>query len=164
LGYVDDLIAATACERVSMEQGCSVGAQERVSAESGCERLGRQVVPSKAHFGVQIEDDGEQCRVFDERGRSVAPERLAPLIASELETHFDGAPVQAECRERVYGILRGSTSDFATDAAGRFWYRVGEEHWVPDGLMTLSLLLKHISRCDKPLSQALDPIASVAEA
>ena len=61
VGYLEDLLQNVACRVVPAEPG---------------DEFGQQIVAAKAHFGVQITDDGENARVFDEQGRAVDIERL----------------------------------------------------------------------------------------
>ena len=58
---------------------------------------------AQAHFGMQIGDDGENCRVVDERGQAVEAERLLALIAGS----FAGPVMQWR---------RTAAADFPADA------------------------------------------------
>ena len=139
LWLVDDLIGRTACQSIV----CTGHA------------LGRTVIDAGAHFGVNLEEDGERCRVVDEQRRDVEPLRIAALVAHELAADLPCRILDTASREETYQHLRVSPMAMAADHEGRFWYRRGENHWAPDGLITLSLLLRHLSRSDRPLSELL---------
>ena len=62
VAYLKELIRNVACRIISGETP----------------KVGEQVLAAQAHFGMQIGDDGENCRVVDERGQSVEAERLRP--------------------------------------------------------------------------------------
>jgi phosphomannomutase len=64
--YVEELLRDVACRTIPGQHGIG---------------LGQQVAAAQAHFGMQIVDDGENCRVVDERGEAVAAERLTALFA-----------------------------------------------------------------------------------
>jgi phosphomannomutase len=68
VSYLEDLLRNVAC-RV-------------IPAEPGKGDFAVQIVAAKAHFGMQITDDGEHCRVFDEQGQPVTAERLARVLAN----------------------------------------------------------------------------------
>ena len=55
-----------------------------IPSEAGVD-FGGQVVAAKAHFGIEITDDGESASVFDEHGRIVAADRLEGLMAVETD-------------------------------------------------------------------------------
>jgi hypothetical protein len=66
--YLNDLLQTVACRVIPAEP----------------DDFGGQVVAAKAHFGMEISDDGETGRVFDEHGRAVA-NRLKSVIAAETD-------------------------------------------------------------------------------
>ncbi|NUQ62469.1 MAG: hypothetical protein HUU20_08270 [Pirellulales bacterium] len=142
LSYVDTLMAATACEWSLCE--CRPG------------QLGSKVVGERAHLGIRLEEDGERCQVVDERGRDVSPERVAVLVARELGSTAACMRLDTADRENAYQLLRTCDAALAMDTAGRLWHRSGERLWAPDALMTLTLLLKQLSRSDAELSKRLD--------
>ncbi len=49
-------------------------------------RLAEQILSDGAHFAVLLDDDGQRCRLLDQNARTVAPERLLPLLARCLIT------------------------------------------------------------------------------
>jgi len=51
-----------------------------------------EVPRHKAHFGVEIDGNGERARVWDERGEPVDDERLLQLIARHLREHGEDRP------------------------------------------------------------------------
>ncbi len=136
--YLEQLIQNVACRIIP--------------AENGTDRLGEQVVAAGAHFGVRLDDDGENCRLFDERGQPVAAERLLTLFAGS----FAGPVMHGEqLRQKTYLRMRESGASIAADSAGRLWYASGHAP-LPDALRTLTLLLVLLSRNDLPFSAVLD--------
>ena len=114
--------------------------------------LGEQVLAAQAHFGMQIGDDGENCRVVDQCGRSVKTEELSALIAGS----FAGPVMQGEeLRQQTFLRMRESRATIAADPAGRLWYAAGHAP-LPDALRTLTLLLVLLSRNDLAFSAVLD--------
>jgi phosphomannomutase len=136
-GYLEELMKNVAC-RV-------------VRAETAWEEIGQLVVRSKAHFGVRIDDDGDNCRVFDERGRAVGARELLALLAQD----FPGLAVtDGALRQQTFRKMRRSGAIFASDSAGRIWY-AGRHAPLPDALQTVTLLLVLLSRGDLALSAVL---------
>jgi phosphomannomutase len=70
VAYLADLLQNVACRVIPSEPGGN---------------LGTELAAAKAHFGIEITDDGEKVRVFDERGHAVAAERLESLIEAETD-------------------------------------------------------------------------------
>lgn len=131
--------------------------------------LPEQVRQQAAHFGLQVRDDGERCVLYDEQGQAVPPARLAALVGQELsavgwlgqsEAVPQGSRPPLPCRAATYETLRREEAPFAAFADGRFWYRLEPGCWAADALQTLTLLLRHLSRSDRPLSAALDALAA----
>ncbi len=115
------------------------------------------MVATRAHFGMQIRDDGENCRVVDERGQLVETEKLLALIAGS----FPGPVLQGEeLRQRTFLRMRENRATMAADPAGRLWYAAGHAP-LPDALRTLTLLLVLLSRDDLAFSAVLDQAALV---
>ena len=184
LGYLQTLFATVACE----------------------------IVPERkaAHFGVQIDGDGETCRVSDEQGRGVPPERLRLLLAklvpltesrvgqakpspTSSETNpqagYGGArlrlthptrtlplsaangphprplfrkergvlpsPPLMKTRAEVSAVMRANRAALGFGPGARYWHSLAGAP-LPDALLTVTWLLKILSRGDEPLSQVLD--------
>ena len=164
-GYLDKLTGPTACKVVP----CRV--------LSG--RLPDQVREDQVHFGVRVDEDGERCGLFDERGRAVAGQQLLLLVARHLLARHPGAAVvldegsPAELaravgelgarvvisdprRSEMARAMRENRAVFGGSASGRFWYRSAGHHGSADALMTISLLLRLLSQSDRRLSEVLD--------
>ena len=142
--------------------------------------LAEQVRADAAHFAVCVDGDGETCRVLDQTGRIVPPERLLPAL-SLLQTPMTGGSPQTVVLEEGtspavvrrleqlgFGVVGGGVrrADMAAamqrvgamlggGVSGRFWH-VESGVPLPDGLMTITQLLKLLSRTDEPLSTVLD--------
>ncbi len=143
----------------------------------GHDRLGQQVRDQQAHFGINIADDGESCRLLDEQGRAVPGESLLLLLASHLLAEQpqgivvveDGAsPALAEKiatwggqvvrspagRAEMAAAMRTHGAILGGGPTGRCWYPVAGAV-LPDALRTLTLLLVLLSRDDRRLSEVL---------
>ncbi len=165
IGYLEKLTAKVACVAIP--------------PRSGPDRLCDQVRDERAHFAIHIHDDGERCRLVDERGRYVPCERLLLLVARHrlaeqpeagivLEHETDpqvadairalgGGVVTSDARRaRMHRAMRASEAPFGGGPSGRFWYRSADGLHFADALMTLTLLLTILSQSDRPLSQVLD--------
>jgi phosphomannomutase len=70
ISYLNDLLQNVACRLIPSEPGGDCGAQ--VSA-------------AKAHFGIEITDDGTRYSVVDEHGRGVPLRRLVHAIPTETD-------------------------------------------------------------------------------
>jgi hypothetical protein len=137
VAFVEELVRNMACRIIPSESGRG---------------LGQQVAAVQAHFGMQIVDDGENCRVVDERGQSVTAERLRAVIAGGLA----GAAMQGEeLRQQTFRRMQEDHAAMTVDAAGRLWYASGQAV-VPDALRTLTHLLVLLSRDDLAFSAVLD--------
>jgi phosphomannomutase len=165
--HLHSLLASTACQYAN----CATTSQG----------LLEQIRQQGAHFGLHVDDDGERSVVYDELGRAVAAERLAALVLGELLVEESEAvavldqTIAGRWMERFAGRLRSvacasasrakmcrtmaeHSAVFGGNAEGRFWYRLGPTCWAADALQTLTLLLRHLSRSDQPLSAVLDGI------
>jgi phosphomannomutase len=58
-------------------------------------------------------------------------------------------------RAEMYDACRQSRATLGGGPSGRFWHAM-EDHPVADALVSLTLLLAHLSRSDRSLSQVLD--------
>jgi phosphomannomutase len=171
LGYLGKLTAEVACEAIP--------------CPARPDQLGDQVRAERAHFAVRIDDDGQRCQLWDEGGRPVAEGQLFLLVARHLlaeqpgrvivlEEPTDiqvarqicasgGCPVTSDARRAAMErAMRENGALLGGGPSGRFWYRSADGHTSADGLMTLTLLLKILSRSDRRLSQVLDAEAAVA--
>ena len=133
--YVRRLIGPTACEFVPRR--------------TGPDRLAEQVGAEDVHFGLRIDQDGERCLLFDERGRQVDAERLLLLLARyllkdptgrtivlEKETSHETARrldslglriVRGDSRRaEMHRLLCQSRAEFGGGPSGRFWYRLAQ--------------------------------------
>jgi len=122
-----------------------------IFSETASKRLGEQVVAAGAHCGIRIGDDGENCHVVDERGRSIEAERLFALIAGNFAAR---AVHGEELRQQTFLRMQASRATIAVDAAGRLWY-AGSHAPLPDALRTLTFLLVLLSRNDLAFSAVL---------
>ena len=170
LHYLQQLCAAVACEIIPLR-----------AAPAG------DWSPSATHFAVQIDGDGETCRVFDEQGREAPPARLLLLLARHIrdeaalsEDVRDSSPVSvvletgvphavAERLERfglrpiTSGPRRAEVSAAMQEHDAMLGFGPGARYWhslagvpLPDALMTVTRLLKLLSRGDEPFSGVLD--------
>jgi phosphomannomutase len=133
-------------------------------------RTSQSVRTAGADLGLLIEDDGEQCTFFDERGSVVeawkVARRLAEVaIADEssdarivLPAAWNDRPIGARAtyvtepnRERVALALRQEQAHFGTDGHGRYWF--AEVYPACDALLTLVHLLQALSRSDASFSE-----------
>jgi len=108
-------------------------------------RTSHRVQTECADLGVLVDDDGERCVFFDEAGRVVSPQLVAPLLATDtspLEPNLNREVVTRQMRDRDLG--------FSFDGAGRFWFDEG--YPACDALLTLVHLLHTLSRSDRPFS------------
>lgn len=155
LGYIERLIADTACQVLSPR------------AASG------------AHFAIHVDDDGERCRLSDERGHPVTPERLLVLLARNLPTDGPRGPIVLEegtsgrtvdeirslghhvlvsdpRRAEMNLTMNNHRATLGGGATGRYWFRSTAGHHAADALAALSHLLKALSQTDRPLSAVLE--------
>ena len=137
VAYLEELIRNVACQIIPGESGIG---------------LGEQVVAAQAHFGMQIGDDGENCHVVDERGQSVAAERLAALIAGS----FAGPVMQGEeLRQQTFRRMQRKPCRHRR-RRGRPALVCRRSCPLPDALRTLTHLLVLLSRNDLAFSAVLD--------
>jgi phosphomannomutase len=143
-----------------------------------CDRFVRelpeQIRAERAHFGIQVFDDGERCRVFDQQGAELPWERLLQVLLPPAPADRDSgtlileeeSPEAAEhdWESRGGTVIRSPARRAAMAAAmqahsavlgagptGRFWYLI-DDAALPDALATLLLLMQRLSRDDRPLS------------
>ena len=179
------VILHTSCEPLAryLEKLTGSLACRIVRSRTTVDGLPGQINDETAHFGVQIDDDGERCRVWDEQGRPVPNERLLLLVARSLLKERPGSTVVlqegtpaavAEAIESAGGrvffsgplrreaamAMRSHDGLLGGGTAGRFWHdRDGLP--LPDALMTLTLLLVLLSQSDRRFSEVLDREAAL---
>ncbi|MHB9047410.1 MAG: hypothetical protein ACYC35_15840 [Pirellulales bacterium] len=148
--------------------------------EPGQNRLSHLIGDSSRqfHFGAWIDSDGEVCRLVDERGMTVAPERLLVLLASHVLAQQPGAPIALEAgispatlgriadaggrpvaggattREEMARAVRDSGAALGGGPSGRYVFANGPP--AADALRVLTLVLTILSQSDRPLSEVLD--------
>jgi phosphomannomutase len=133
--YVRRLIGPTACEFVPRR--------------TRPDRLGEQVGAEEVHFGLRIDQDGERCLAFDERGRQVENERMLLLLvryllkdpagraivledetSPETARRFDSLGLKIvrgdSRRAEMHRLLRQSQAALGGGPSGRFWYRLAQ--------------------------------------
>ena len=169
-GYVQRLTASVACEPLP----CPAHDQ-----------LPEQVRRESAHFGVRLDADGETCQLWDERGQPVDGESLLLLLAAESATGTGepmaygqpgGVVVVEEAtsasavrrlrrqghrvvacpalRAEMYDACRQSHAILGGGPSGRFWHAL-EDYLAADALVSLTFLLRRLSRSDRLMSQVL---------
>lgn len=139
-------------------------------------RLRQAVVREGAHLGMLIDDDGQTCAVWDERGAMVPPRRLTLLLAETLLAESRQAHIVLEapafkellrpidrrdgfCVEAgpgLWGIsqmMRETNAVFAGGDSGRYWFR--EATPTCDAILTLAKLLQALSRSDTEFSEVM---------
>jgi len=136
-----------------LQRLCATVACEIIPLRAARRDLPDQIRAEEAHFAVQIDGDGETCRVFDEQGREAPPERLLLLLAAEEST-----PVQVVTGPRradVSRIMREHGAMLGFGPGARYWHSMAGVP-LPDALMTVTWLLELLSRGDEPFSGVLD--------
>ncbi len=137
-----------------------------------------QIRAEAAHFAVSIDGDGETCRVWDERGRTIAAEALSLLLATDSLRRSPDGPIvlenstspqiidrlkqrganvvlSGERRAEMAAAMRQHQAVWGGGPSGRFWHAdFGLP--LPDALMTTTRLLTLLSRSDETLSVVLD--------
>jgi phosphomannomutase len=168
LGYLDKLTERFACRVVPV-------------GGSG-EQLAQQILAEQAHLAACIGDDGQTCRLLDERGHDVHEARLLLLVARHLLGQHpggaivleEGTPAVVAERLKALGgrVLAGGTrraemyramgsARAVLGGGGRLWHPVGGT-FAADALMSLTLVLEILSRSDRPVSEVLDADAAMS--
>jgi len=171
---------------VDSASGPMVDHLKKLAATVACEILpcraarsewSRRVGASDVHLAARIDDDGEMCEVFDQRGQAVSAERLLAFLAGHAlsddrktivleKTTSENIVRTVEglgCRVATVGASRAEMSEAMSrekaalggGPSGRFWHVLGGKP-LPDALMTLTQLLVLLSRDDRPFSAVLD--------
>jgi phosphomannomutase len=140
------------------------------------QRMRSSVQEHGAHFGLLIDDDGQTCGVFDERGELAAPRQITLLLADLVlaETRHsrivleqtasaallrpidrrNGFVAMADAsRSSVALAMREADASFAGGDSGRYWFR--ESMPTCDAVLTLAKLLQALSRSDAEMSLVL---------
>ena len=159
---------------------------QRLTAPLACEvvnhrghdsQIGRAVRKTESHLAAVIGDDGQECRVLDERGEPIDTNRLIQLVGRHVAEQFAASTVVLERetsqktaeklkesaavhvtdpkRALVFQKMLESGAIFAAGPSGRFWYTTDGVP-MPDALMTITLLLEILSQSDRPFSCVLD--------
>jgi len=136
-------------------------------------RLAERIRDDRLSGGFLIADDGQCCRLLDERGAvvetAVLAERLSDFAAVEskartavLDSALDpelsnrlarrnwSIVANFGTREAMSRGLRETGAAFGCDASGRFWF--GDASPRCDALTTLGRVLQLLSRSDAPVS------------
>ena len=162
-------------ESLTGQVGCQIIADESMSDwRHTAVQISREVQRQRAHFGFWIDADGESCRVFDEHGIAVPPERFLLLLAgNHLRARPDGVIVlerdtpddvgeaildaggsvvaAGPTRAEMAACLRDRGGHLGGGPSGRYW--TTSPLPVADALKTLSILLNILSTSDAPLSE-----------
>lgn len=166
IGYLQRLVATVACEIVP----------SRVRRNE----LSGQVRTDAVHFAVCIDGDGETCSVLDERGSPVSAGQILLLLAEDLCSAEQAEPIAVivepgtprsvveqlerrgmratigdDHREAMSRAMVEHGATLGGGPSGRFWHAdTGVP--LPDAVMTITRLLRILSRSDHPLSVVLD--------
>ncbi|HVW03316.1 MAG TPA: hypothetical protein VHB77_23335, partial [Planctomycetaceae bacterium] len=150
-------------------------------ADADALRFQKLVLESQAHLGILIEDDGQSCAVFDERGQLLPPSSLIPMFAALALSESTGGtvlvpeaadPAQAIHIGRLGGrclMVRPTPATitrkliehhavFAADGLGRYWFHDGSPSC--DAILTLAKTLQALSRSDAEFSIVAGPPAT----
>ncbi len=140
-------------------------------------RTAQAVREANADLGILVEEDGEQCVFFDERGQIAAPPRVAALLAdlvggpvllpaawgadSDVPNGIGTAPELSQsdprpllddmCCEHITRAMKQQRAALAADGDGRYWFDEGFP--ACDALLTLVQLLHALSRSDTSFSK-----------
>ena len=162
--YIDELTQNVACK---------IAKRDRPIA-----RLSEQIESCQAHFAIEIDDDGESCLVWDERGQAVPAEKLFAWIANAIQA--DTVVVEATASTELFNVIKASNIRVVVSnpqrqamaqamqrskailgggPSGRIWYggssNMDPKPIVADALQTLTVILNLLSRSDRPLSAVL---------
>lgn len=148
-----------ACRLFPVETPTRVRAADD-AADPDVERTARHVRKSGTDLGLLVEDDGEHCVFFDERGRLVPPAEIAGMLATDQGLGGQIAGTEQSNREAVTLAMVQAGAPFATDDLGRCWF--AESYSACDAVLTLVHVLHALSRSDAPLSEVLAKRASPA--
>ncbi len=139
-------------------------------------RMSQTVVQQGAHFGLLIDDDGQTCAAWDERGELVPARRLTLLLAETVLTEARHSHIVVEesafkellrpvdrrdgfcatAAPTLWGMaqaMRASNAEFGGGDRGSYWFR--ETFPTCDAVLTLAKLLQALSRSDAEFSVVL---------
>lgn len=139
-------------------------------------RMAQTVVQQGAHFGLLIDDDGQTCAVWDERGELVPARQLTLLLAETVLTEARHSHIVVEeaafkdllrpidrrdgfcatADATLWGMaraMRESKAEFGGGDSGSYWFR--ETFPTCDAVLTLAKLLQALSRSDAEFSVVL---------
>lgn len=139
-------------------------------ADPDVARISQAVGTAAADLGMLIEDDGEQCTFFDERGVIVAPWKIGRVLAevatadqpngARIILPADGNRLSVAARDiyvaepnrqHITQALLRERAVFGADGRGRYWF--AESFPACDALLTLVHLLQALSRSDTLFSE-----------
>jgi phosphomannomutase len=171
--HLAELLAAQACrvERVASP----IANDSSRSVALALERLADRVRDDRLEAGVLLGDDGQSCRVLDERGVPIATEAIAVRLGERVleesksrtvvldESRGGGGGLSDRLarsggnvvpsggsREAMARSVLSESAAFGCDAADRYWF--GDAVPRCDGLTTLARVLQLLSRSDEPAS------------
>ncbi len=139
-------------------------------------RMQQMVRQQGAHFGLLIDDDGQTCAVWDERGELVPNRRLTLLLAETIlaEARHSHIVLEAEVSQEllrpidrrdgfcamaaatpwnISHAMREANAVFAGGDSGRYWFQ--ESMPTCDAVLTLAKLLQALSRSDAEMSAVI---------
>ncbi|MDB5391943.1 MAG: Phosphomannomutase [Planctomycetaceae bacterium] len=146
------------------------------SEDIDTQRMQQGVLQYAAHFGLLIDDDGQTCSVFDERGELIPPRQISLLLAEVVLAEVrhsrivleqsasaallrpidrrDGFVAMSDAnRWSIATTMREADAAFAGGDSGRYWFR--EAIPTCDAVLTLAKLLQALSRSDADFSVVL---------
>jgi len=144
------------------------------SDDSDARRVQDAIAKQRASLGFLIDDDGQKCSLFNERGEIIAAETMSTVLAEMLlkehtqETVYlpkqilDSLPARllhleksslpsGETMAEMSAGMRKHRSVFGSDGAGRYWFR--ESFPACDAVLTLAKVLQRLSQSDAACSQ-----------
>ena len=137
-------------------------------------RTAAAVRQHQAHLGVLIDDDGQRCAFFDDKGRLLSAGQTMRLFAELRHGDFPNDPIVLEefstgeletslkrsgmrvvrggtTLAQMSDSLRGHHGSFGGGASGRYWFR--EAFPASDAIIALAAMLRILSRSKLALSQ-----------
>ena len=146
------------------------------SADPDCVRLSRAVTDGGAHLGILIDDDGQTCALFDERGTLIRARAITRVLADFVLQESRGASIVVEesaaaalrpaieaaggrsaaCGARLSHMaqaLRAREGQLGGGDSGRYWFR--EAFATCDAVLTIAKVLQALSRSDADFSEVV---------